>query len=824
MKRSILATLAASGFIPLALLSGCGSGEGAPPPPAISVSVSPASASLPAGTAQGQQFTATVTNDPSNRGVNWAIIGCIGGPSVCGSVSPASTASGVPTIYMPPPTVPNPASLNITATSVADSTKSGFASMTITSPIEVSVSPSSALIAAHTTRQFTATVHNDPGNRGVIWSLQGAGCNGAPCGRLDSSTANPVTYIAPDDTSIERMETLKATAVADNTASASVAITITFAIMLSVTPASLTIPLGDTRQFTAALTDPENRGVAWSVTGCPTGVSCGFFSPTTTLNNAPTSYTAPASVPNDIQATVRATSVADPTRSATAALTISTTAQPISVTVSPLTASVPIGGLIDFVATLNNGSAGFGVSWNIAGCTSEPCGSIVNIIFIANGQQVTATYAAPSTPQTAQPGNQVTVKVTSIEDNTKSASATVTLTPAPMNFSTQNFPAGNSPVAVAIADFNGDGKLDLAVADNGDSTTADDGGVSIMLGNGDGTFQAARQFRAGRNPVAIAIGDFNGDGRLDLVVSAMGDGPTGGNRELSILLGNGDGTFQAPITRTAGRNTFTLAVGDFNGDGKLDVAASDVSDPSVNADGGVELFLGNGDGTLQPPTLIAAGKNPVALVVKDWNGDGKLDLAVANQHDPDPTHFNGGVSILLGNGDGTFQPPTFIRVAQFPTSLTTGDLNGDGKADLFVASFVSLLGLSGSVHNVLLGNGDGSFRPAASAVTARTRGSPGAIFPLSPAVADFDSDMKADVAEIFGHSVTVLRGNGDGTFQGQLISTLGELTFQGRLIFSAGPNPIALAIGDFNGDGRPDVVVANLGSNFVSVLLNTSGP
>jgi uncharacterized protein (DUF2141 family) len=386
-----------------------------------------------------------------------------------------------------------------------------------------------------------------------------------------------------------------------------------------------------------------------------------------------------------------------------------------------------------------------------------------------------------------------------VTDPTKSATATVTI--SPINFTSVNYPAGNSPNAVAVADFNGDGKLDIAVADYGDPSTGNNGGISILLGNGDGTFQAATQIDAGKNPISIAVGDFNGDGKKDLVVADLGGRPTGGNGSVEVLLGNGDGTFQTPLSLSAGNEPFPLAVGDFNGDGKLDFAVCDFNS-------GVYLFLGNGDGSFQAPALISAGTSPVALAVADLNGDGKLDLAVADMNDPSNAD-NGGVSVLLGNGDGTFQPPVFYPVGLFPTSLAIGDLNGDGKPDLAISSIVGAFGLEASALNVLLGNGDGTFK--ADVETGTGKSDYVSVFPLSVVIADFASSGKQGIAEVQGPAISILPGNGDGTFLGQLFFNADQLPFQ-------------LVVDDFNGDGKPDIVVANSSSNDITVLLNTSAP
>src|SRR5438445_205625 len=193
----------------------------------------------------------------------------------------------------------------------------------------------------------------------------------------------------------------------------------------------------------------------------------------------------------------------------------------------------------------------------------------------------------------------------------------------------------NGPSGIAVGDFNGDGKLDLAVVNFGDWN------VYVLLSNGDGTFQAARSvyFASGGGfPWSIAKGDFNGDGKLDLVVSNYGD------NSLSVLLGNGDGTFRPAPSLTVGYGPAGVVVGDFNGDGKLDLAVANLNDNTLS------VLLGNGDGTFQTPQTFASPgmTHPYFVAVSDFNRDGKQDLVVTN-------HLYATVSVLLGNGDGTFQ-------------------------------------------------------------------------------------------------------------------------------------------------------------------------
>jgi hypothetical protein len=350
----------------------------------------------------------------------------------------------------------------------------------------------------------------------------------------------------------------------------------------------------------------------------------------------------------------------------------------------------------------------------------------------------------------------------------------------------QNAPtyaAGTGPESVAVGDFNGDGIPDLAVADNGIDPN---GTVSVLLGNGDGTFQTAVSYAAGTEPRSVVVGDFNGDGIPDLAVVDAGD-PQGNGAGVSVLLGNGDGTFQAPLNFSAGNLPLSVAVGDFNGDGIQDLAVANGGFSGTT----VSVLLGNGDGTFQTAVSYAAGVGPASVAVGDFNRDGILDLAVANDEGND-------VSVLLGNGDGTFQPAVNYAAGHSPTSVAVADLTGNGILDLVVADY----GTNSGAVSVLLGNGDGSFQPAVNYAAG--------VGPASVAVGDFNRDGIPDlaVANSEGNDVSVLLGNGDGSFQ---TSPVGYI---------AGSVPFSVAIGDFNGDGSPDLAVANYDSNDVSILLN----
>jgi hypothetical protein len=335
-----------------------------------------------------------------------------------------------------------------------------------------------------------------------------------------------------------------------------------------------------------------------------------------------------------------------------------------------------------------------------------------------------------------------------------------------VSFQTYSVAVGSNPRSVTAADFNADGKPDLAVA-NSDSNN-----VSILLGNGDGTFRAAQNFAVGSAPQSVTVADFNGDGQLDLAVA-------NGSGNVSILLGNGDGTFRAPQNVAVGNQPTSVVTADFNGDGQPDLAVAN------NGSGNVSILLGNGDGTLRTAQVQNVAGGPVSVTVGDFNGDAIPDLAVLSSNN---------VSILLGNGDGTFRAPQNFAAGTQPTSVTVGDFNADGKLDLAVANFGS------NNISLLLGNGDGTFGPAQN-FTVGTR-------PTSVTVGDFNADGKPDLAVANGGSgnVSVQLGNGDGTIRAPRD-------------FAAGSNPRFVAVADFNADGKPDLAVANGGSNNISILL-----
>ena len=342
-----------------------------------------------------------------------------------------------------------------------------------------------------------------------------------------------------------------------------------------------------------------------------------------------------------------------------------------------------------------------------------------------------------------------------------------------------DIPTASSPRQLIAADFNGDGKMDLAM-------TLYPNGVSVMLGNGDGTFQPHEEFPTGAYPYGLTVADFNHDGNLDLALvdvgCATGNCPTGA---VSILLGNGDGTFQANTDyNTALQPGYAIAA-DFNGDGNIDLVVTCFYfngnyNTSVNK---LSILIGNGDGTFQPHVDYTVDYAPEALAAADFNGDGKLDLMIA-------TGFN--MDLLLGNGDGTFQGITKIQPnsAPLPSLVLAADFNHDGKMD-FVTS-------AGGGAAVYLGNGDGTFQTGVPYLTGAQQG------PLG--IGDFNGDGAIDIASVnsYAKTLTILLGNGNGAFSP--VSQLPTLPVYQSFLFGVGSRAGAMA--DFTGDGKPDLALA----------------
>ena len=365
-----------------------------------------------------------------------------------------------------------------------------------------------------------------------------------------------------------------------------------------------------------------------------------------------------------------------------------------------------------------------------------------------------------------------------------------------------SIPVESRPLSVISGDFDGDGHLDVASANTVGTS------ISIALGRGDGSFEPATSQYSGLGPTGIVAGYFDGDRHLDLAVANFGadlqpggaplhtnvggDGganPGGGN--LAIFHGRGDGTFLPAHHIEVGNGPTSLAVGDFNRDGRSDLACTDYRDNTVT------VLLGDGLGAFEVVGSVPVGERPRALVSGYIDGDEHLDLAVANEGIVGQGEATeGDASILLGRGDGTFRAAANVKAGSNPHNAQIRDLNGDGKTDLVIANFIS------NDLSVALGRGDGSFEPQVRYATPE--------IPLCVSIGDFNLDGRPDLAvACFDEGVVaVLAGRGNGQFES-------------AVTFAAGAGTFYVDSGDFNRDGRPDFATANVGSSDLSIILGT---
>jgi len=405
-----------------------------------------------------------------------------------------------------------------------------------------------------------------------------------------------------------------------------------------------------------------------------------------------------------------------------------------------------------------------------------------------------------------------------------------------------------SPGPISVADMNGDGKLDLVVGNHLGSTLSE-GALSLLLGNGDGTFQPLQGFSARVSDAAIAVADVNGDHIPDILAAGAGvsDGFNTPLDGVSVLLGNGNGSFRAPQIFPVRFDPRAMIVRDLNGDGILDIATANVSGYTVS------VLLGNGNGTFQAERQFPSGLNPFSLAADDINHDGILDLVVGNEISFSKGDFTAGrgsntdtISVLFGNGDGTFQARQTITVGDGPHAVAVADTNADNNADIVAVNRIS------DDVSVLIGNGDGTFPTQKRFTTGN--------FPSSLVLGDFNGDRIPDAVTTnsLSSDLSFLLGNGDGTFQTRqsfalgpplvaavtadingdhtldlvavdsgagAVSVLrgnGNGTFQERVSFPVGSLPAMVAVVDINADGSPDLVTANsvaFDSHHVSVLL-----
>jgi hypothetical protein len=351
--------------------------------------------------------------------------------------------------------------------------------------------------------------------------------------------------------------------------------------------------------------------------------------------------------------------------------------------------------------------------------------------------------------------------------------------PAPSFAAAKNYATGWG-FDIALGDLNGDGKVDLVTTNQAGLA----GGFSVLLNRGSGRFGApARYGDATEYSASVAIGDLDGNRTQDVVVSNL-------SGTVSVFLNRGDGTFQPEHRYRVPGEPYSVALGDLNGDGSLDIVTANAKANTVS------VLLNRGDGSFGPKVDYPTGRTPGDVRLGDLNGDGSLDLATSNAS-------GNSVSVLLNRGDGTFQGKRDYRASR-SNALAVGDLNGDGKPDLVSAMRCNAV-------SVLINRGDGTFKAAGQYAS----GGEGGCGPYAVAIGDLNGDGKVDVATATGSpsgEVSVLLNRGDGHFQPPL-----EYRVPG------GGDAESVEIGDLNGSGKLDIVTVNGSAGTVSVLINTPG-
>ena len=343
---------------------------------------------------------------------------------------------------------------------------------------------------------------------------------------------------------------------------------------------------------------------------------------------------------------------------------------------------------------------------------------------------------------------------------------------SPTSFSLPTaFATGTNPSDLVAAKLIPGGQTDVVTADFSSAS------ISVLMGNGNGTFQSPVFYPVGSSPEALAVGDFNGDGIPDIVTANEAD------NTISVLLGLGNGTFGPQVVYPVGTLPEGIAVADLNGDGRPDIVTT-----SFQGSTGVSVLLNNGDGTFQPAVGYAGGFQPVGVALGDLNGDGHPDIVTANP-------YNNTVNVLLNKGDGTFGKPIAYDTGTFDKTVAIADITSNGKPDIITADQHE------ADISLLPGVGDGTF-PTHTEYLAGS-------FPFAMAIADINGDGRLDVitADSYANTVGVQRWTGSDAFS----------PVKG---FRAGTSPVAVIAADVNGDGRPDIITADFNHSEIDVLRN----
>lgn len=650
-------------------------------------------------------------------------------------------------------------------------------------PISLSLSaPSPQAIDQGQTIGITAAVTNDMSSSGVTWKLSGLGS-------LSNPTELSVTYNSPTTNLTSAQEvTVSATSLADPTKTASLQITVNPYPQIPLFQMLANGTVGTAYSQTIALTG-GTAPFQWSVYNGPilTGANVG------------------GAVPDGLKLDPNTGTVSGtPTAAGTWYFEATATDEAgefafnaLSIQINP---SAPAGNPVPFLdqslapTAVSPGSPGFTLSLSgagfVSGATVELNSTPLGTTFLDSDHLTAAVPAA----QLASPATLAVMVVNPAPGGGRSNLVYLDVGAPETTVTFANAP--NSPlqvseaIGIAAGDFNEDGKPDLVIAGNIR--------VYVLLGNGDGTFTPAAEspmlvpsppyndLASPRTGPAIATGDFNHSGHLGLAVGEPE------NEAAVILLGHGDGTFapsSATFANASSIPTGDLQAADFNADGNLDLAI-------MNNFLGSFVVLGYGSGAFTTAGNLYAGTLSAGEVVGDFNADGELDAIVARGGTA--VYPSSGVSVSLGNGAGTFTQANGspISLGNDLSAIATADFNGDGKLDLAVTDY------GGNSVMILPGNGDGTFGTPTTIPVGNQ--------PYAIVTGDFNNDGKLDlaIANYGDGTITLLLGNGDGTF-----------TEASGSPYPVGGGPYRIAAADFNGDGKLDLAVVNVTDGTVSILL-----